>query len=87
MMDVTALGPARILHSSGFKAARNLINRFDPVPLCDPIGLIHGISDKSLHYLPTTGCPLKDHLYESRNFTSKRDAMGTNFKTRYGEVL
>jgi hypothetical protein len=87
MMDVTAIGPARILSNKRFASATNYIDCFDIVPLADPIGIVRGLIEGNVHYLQTTGCPVMDHLYDSNNFENKRIRNGNIYKRSYGEVL
>lgn len=87
MMDVTAIGPARILTNDRFASAKNLINGLDIVPLADPVGLVRGLIGGYVHYLPTTGCPVIDHLYDSKNFDNHRNKIGNFYKRYYGEVI
>ena len=86
MMSVNAIGPARVLATQRFKGATNYINRCDLVPLADPVGLVRGILQHNVHYLPTTGCPVKDHLYNSRNFNQIRAFEGYGVVNKYGGI-
>lgn len=86
-MEVNAIGPARILQHKDFKVAHNYINRFDIVPLADPIGLFNIGKSAGITYLPSCGCPYKDHRYESKTFREIRQREGYYFKSRFGEVL
>ncbi|MEI8365431.1 MAG: RHS repeat-associated core domain-containing protein [Parachlamydiaceae bacterium] len=84
MMKVRAIGPARILHKENFKEADNFINQLDIVPWADTIGVFKGLCQHNVHYLPTTGCPLRDHLYNSDNYERLRQYHGEKYVKTYG---
>lgn len=87
MMDVQALGPARILQKKDFRNAENSIGTLDPVPLLDPVGLVQGLRSGNIHYLPTTGNPYLDHCYNNDGFKRERLVRAEMFKRKYGMAL
>lgn len=86
-MNVVGFGPARILQKENFKGAQNHVGAMDFVPWADPYGMIKGLMTGNVYYLPSTGCPIKDHYYDSQQFIKMRTIIGDQFKSKYGEVL
>ena len=84
IIDITAFGPARILHTENFRSANNYINRLDVVPFLDSFGLAKGLREGNVHYLPTTGCCIADHLYESNNFKKIRRHKASSYIEKFG---
>lgn len=84
MMEITAFAPARILHRGDFRSAKNYINGMDVVPFVDSIGLVKGLREGNVHYLPTTGCCIADHLYDSKNFNVIKKAKASAYIKQFG---
>jgi hypothetical protein len=87
MMDIDAFAPARILQQGDFYRSRNWITGCDPVPWLDPVGVVQGLRNGNVHFLPTTGCPIVDHYYTNRRFADIHENQGFMFQKKYGGVF
>lgn len=87
MMNVNALAPVRVLQKQDFKNAANFIAGIDVVPLLDPFGLVAGIRNGNVHYLPTSGCPFIDHYHDNKQFEMIRKNLAKEFQTQVASYM
>lgn len=79
-MKVTGFGPARIASREHFSDSQYYISPLDVVPLLSPYGLYKGIKNGNVHYLPTNGNPVSDHLYDNKHFDKVRRDSSTEYR-------
>lgn len=85
-MEVTAFAPARIASDGHFKKADYYISPLDGVPLLSPIGYYKGVKNRNVHFLPTTGNPISDHMYDNKYFKQKREQNGLLYQQTHGKA-
>lgn len=85
-MELTAFAPARIANKGHFNNANYYISPLDGVPLLSPVGYYKGVRNGNVHFLPTTGNPLSDHLYDNKYFKEHREQIGLFYQHRYGKA-
>jgi hypothetical protein len=57
---------------------------YDGVPLLSPIEYYKGVKNGNVHFLPTNGNPISDHLYSNNSFQRIRRGLANNYKKQYG---
>lgn len=85
-MIVSAFGPARIGNKDHYQRADYYICPFDIVPCSCPVGYYKGIKNGNIHFLPTNGNPLSDHLYDNQHFDEVRKQNGKLYQEKYGQA-
>jgi len=85
-MKVTAFGPARIASEGHYQDSNYYISPLDGVPLFSPVGYYKGVKNGNVHFLPTTGNPLSDHMYSNEHFQNVIKKQGSHYQNIYGKA-
>jgi RHS repeat-associated protein len=85
-MNVSAFAPARIANDSHYDDANYYVCPTDVVPLFSPVGYYKGVKNGNVHFLPTNGNPVSDHLYDNKQFQEVRSENGEVYQQQFGKA-
>jgi RHS repeat-associated protein len=84
--DVVAYGSATLIPNGYFRKAENIVSKFDPIPMSNPLAYCVGLFSNhyDITYLsPKTYSPLKEHSFLGETYAEDLEERGKKFTKRY----